>query len=242
MLLENKVAIVTGASRGIGKAIALKLAGEGARVLLTARTEKDLLLGKKEIEEKGGKADFYTLDVRNESEVKNTVDAIIQKYGVIDILVNNAGISREMPLTEMPMSVWDEILETNLRSVVLMTKAVLPIMKEKKSGNICNIASAAAIRGLPGSTAYSASKAAVLGMSQALGDEVRSFGIRVNSVCPGPTDTEMFKKSERREFILKAGGDVFSCDVMANTVLFLVSSLSNGMNSQTIVVRGFNRW
>jgi NAD(P)-dependent dehydrogenase (short-subunit alcohol dehydrogenase family) len=242
MLLEKKIAIVTGASRGIGKATALKLASEGATVILTARTENGLIQTKSEIEQKGGKADLYRLDVRDEEQVKNTVNAVITKHGTVDILVNNAGISREIPLVEMPMSVWDEILETNLRAVVLMTKAVLPCMIAKKSGTICNIASAAAMRGLPGSTAYSASKAAVLCMGQALGDEVRVHGIRVNTVCPGPTDTEMFKKSERREFILKAGGDVFSCDVMANAVLFLVSSLSEGMNSQSIVVRGFNRW
>jgi len=131
-----------------------------------------------------------------------------------------------------------------MRSVMLMTKAVLPYMVEQKEGNIINIGSGAALRGLPGSVAYSASKAAVVCFTQALGDEIRRLesGIRVNAICPGPVDTEMFKKSERREFILQSGGDVFSTETVANGALFLASSMSGGMNSQILILRGINRW
>lgn len=242
MLLLNKTALVTGAGRGIGKAIAAGFAAEGAAVLLVGRTESVLLETKAEIEAKGGRADVITADVSDERQVEEMLAQATALHPQLDILVNNAGMSKEMPLADMPMSVWDEILNVNLRSVVLCTKAVLPGMIARKSGNIIHIASASAIRGLPGSTAYAASKAAVVTMGQALGDELRPHGIRVNSICPGPVDTELFKKSERREFILQAGGDVFEPETIASTALYLASDMSKGMSSQVIVVRGFNRW
>ena len=133
-------------------------------------------------------------------------------------------------------------MTTNLRSVMLMLKAVLPSMAERKSGNVVNIGSGAAIRGLPGSAAYSVSKAGVVALTQALGDELRPQGIRLNVICPGPVDTELFQKSERRQFILAAGGDVFDTETVANGILFLASDQSKGMSSQTLVMRGFNRW
>lgn len=242
MLLEGKTALVTGAGQGLGRAIALKLAGEGAVALLAGRHIETLEAVKKEIEDAGGRADCFVCDVRILQAVQDMVSEIIGKYGRIDILVNNAGISKEMPFLEMPVEVFDEICEMNLRSVMLMMKAVLPHMARQKSGNIVNIGSGAALRGLPGSAAYSAAKAGVVCLTQAVGDEVRPLGIRVNAVCPGPVDTELFKKSERREFILAAGGDVFQPETVANGVLFLASELSEGTNSQTLVMRGFNRW
>ena len=144
----------------------------------------------------------------------------------------------------MPVSVFDEIMTTNMRSVMLVTKAILPHMVEQKGGSIINIGSGAALRGLPGSVAYSASKAAVVCFTQALGDEVRKVerNIRINAICPGPVDTELFQKSERRDFILAAGGDVFSTETMGDAALFLASDMSKGMNSQVLVLRGFNRW
>ena len=147
-----------------------------------------------------------------------------------------------MPFLDMPVEAFDEICETNLRSVMLMMKAVLPYMKEQKSGNVVNIGSGAAIRGLPGSAAYSVSKAGVICLTQAVGDEVRPFGIRINAICPGSVDTELFQKSERRNYILSAGGDLFKPETVANGVAFLASDLSEGMNSQVLIMRGFNRW
>lgn len=242
MLLEGKIALITGASRGIGKAVAVKMASEGATAILVGRKLETLKEAEAEIIAAGGKADSFECDVRSWEQVTALVNAVAAKYSRIDILVNNAGISKEMPFIEMPIEVFDEICEMNLRSVMLVTKAVLPHMAEQKSGNIINIGSGAALRGLPGSSAYAASKAAVVCFTQALGDEVRSLGIRVNVICPGPVDTELFKKSERREFILKAGGDVFQPEEVANGAVFLASELSGCMNSQTLVMRGFNRW
>lgn len=242
MLLNDKVALITGAGRGIGKAIALKYAEEGASVVLVGRNEAVLRETRDEIRANGGSADAFAADLTEDKQVDELIRQTLQLQGRIDILVNNAGMSKEMPLVEMPMDVWDEILDVNLRAVVLCTKAVIPGMIGRKSGNIVNIASAAGIRGLPGSTAYSASKAAVIALGQSLGDELRPNGIRVNTICPGPVDTELFKKSERREFILQAGGDVFEPETIASAALYLASDMSKGVSSQIMVIRGFNRW
>lgn len=237
MILEGKTALITGAGRGIGKAVAGKLASEGATAVLVGRTMETLKAVEKEICASGGKADSFICDVRSWESVQTLAKTVTEKYGTIDILVNNAGISKEMPI-----EVFDEICEMNLRSVMLMMKAVLPYMAKQKSGNVVNIGSDAALRGLPGSAAYASAKAGVVCLTQAVGDEVRPLGIRVNVICPGPVDTELFRKSERREFILEAGSDVFQPETVANGVLFLASELSEGMNSQILVMRGFNRW
>jgi NAD(P)-dependent dehydrogenase (short-subunit alcohol dehydrogenase family) len=242
MLLDQKVALVTGASRGLGKAICKKLSENGAKIVLVATNEERLRSVTEEIRASGGTASYEVCDLTDDSAVFALVEKVVAKYGTIDILVNNAGISKEMPLLEMPVAVFDELMTMNFRTVMVMTKAVLPHMVEQKSGNIVNIASAAALRGLPGSSAYSASKAAVVCLSQTLGDELRPHGIRVNVVCPGPVNTELFQKSAKREFILAAGGDVFEPDTVANGVLYLASDLSKGMSSQTLTIRGFNRW
>lgn len=243
-LLNGKIALITGAARGIGKGIAVKFAQQGALVLLVGRKLPALEEAAGEIRAEGGRADCFTADVAKDEQVRAMVDAVIAKYGRIDILVNNAGISKEMPFLDMPIEVFDEIMTTNMRSVMLVTKAVLPHMVEQKGGSIINIGSGAALRGLPGSTAYSASKAAVVCFTQALGDEIRKVerNIRINAICPGPVDTELFQKSERREFILQAGGDVFSTETLADGALYLASEMSKGMNSQVLVLRGFNRW
>jgi 3-oxoacyl-[acyl-carrier protein] reductase len=242
MILKNKVAIVTGATRGLGKAIAFKFAEEGATVILVGRTEESLNQAVTDLKASRFSADSFLADVTNMDQVQAMVDYVKGKYKVIDILVNNAGMSKEVKLMDISMELWDQIMDVNLRSVVLVTKAVLPIMTEQKSGNIVNISSAAALRGLPGSCAYSASKAAVVCLSRALGDEIRPYGVRVNAICPGPIDTELFQKSERREFILAAGGDVFEPETVANGALYLASDMSKGMSSQVLTIRGFNRW
>jgi len=243
-MLRGKTALITGASRGIGKGIAVKFARQGAKVLLVGRKLSGLEPAAEEIRAQGGQAECFQADVSQESQVDSLVRDVTERCGHVDILVNNAGISREMPFLEMPIEVFDEIMTTNMRSVMLVTRAFLPGMLEQKAGNIINIGSGAALRGLPGSAAYSASKAAVVCFTQALGDEIRKLerNIRINAICPGPVDTELFQKSERREFILQAGGDVFSTDTMADAALFLASDMSMGMNSQVLVLRGFNRW
>lgn len=242
MLLDKEVAIITGAGQGIGKSVALRFAKEGAIVILVGRTKSDLEDTNKKIIANNGQADVMAVDLRDSNHVDQLVDCVINKYGKIDILVNNAGISREFPFVEFPIDIWDEVIETNLRTVFLMTKAVLPFMLDRNKGNIVNVGSAAGVRGLPGSTAYSASKAAVIAFTQSLGDEIKSTNIRVNCICPGPVDTELFQKSEKRDYILSAGGDLFDPSTIANGILFLSSKLSGDMNSQVLVMRGFNRW
>ena len=243
-LLQDKIALITGGSRGIGKGIARQFAAQGAVVIITGRNEETLKETASQIISEGGRADWICADVTSREQVSSMVSEVLRRYGRIDILVNNAGISREMPLLEMPVEVFDEIMTTNTRSVMLVTKEVLPHMVEQKYGRIINIGSGAALRGLPGSTAYSASKAAVVAFTQSLGDEVRKIekNIRINAICPGPVDTEMFQKSERREFILAAGGDVTTVDEMGHAAVYLASDLSGVMNSQVLTLRGFNRW
>lgn len=237
MELQGKIALVTGGNRGLGYAIGEKLKRSGATVILSGRREEELKAA-------AGKlgAHWALADVTDPQQVEAMVAGILEQYGRIDILVNNAGISREMPLMEMPLETWYQIINTNLNSVALVTRAVLPSMAENGGGAIVNIASAAALRGLPGSSAYAAAKAGVVALTQSLGDELRPKGIRVNAVCPGPVDTELFQKSERRAFILAAGGDVFDPETVAEGVLFLCSDRSRGMSSQVLTMRGFNRW
>ena len=243
-MLQGKTALITGGSRGIGKGIAVKFAGQGAKILLVGRKLSGLEPVSEEIRAQGGQAACFQADVSRADQVERLAQEVLEAHDRVDILVNNAGISREMPFLEMPIETFDEIMTTNMRSVMLVTRAFLPGMLERKAGNIINIGSGAALRGLPGSAAYSASKAAVVCFTQALGDEVRKLeqNVRINAICPGPVDTELFQKSERREFILQAGGDVFSTDTMADAALFLASDMSKGMNSQVLVLRGFNRW
>ncbi len=241
--LEGRVALVTGAGRGIGEAIAVEFAHQGAHVALTGRDEARLAGVRRRIVDAGGEALVVPADLRDDEAVAALVTTVTDRTGGVDVLVNNAGISREMPFEQMPLGVWDDILAVNLRAVAVCTQAVVRQMIARGAGGtIVNIASASAIRGLPGSTAYSAAKAAVVCFGQALGDELRPHGIRVNSVCPGPVDTELFRQSERRDFILSAGGDVFAPETVASAALFLASDRSAGMSSQVLTLRGFNRW
>ena len=240
--LKGKVALVTGASYGIGFAIATAYAEAGATIVFNDIKQELVDKGIAAYKEKGIEAHGYVCDVTDEDQVNAMVAQVEKEVGVIDILVNNAGISKEYTLLDMPVEVWDEIYQVNLRSVMLLTKAFLPSMVKHQSGNIVNIGSGAALRGLPDSIPYAVSKAGVVCFTQTLGDEIRKYGIRTNVIRPGPIDTEMFKKSAVRDFILAGGGDVFSPETAANAVLYLASSLSEGMNSQTLTLRGFNRW
>lgn len=241
-ILKDKVAVVTGAGTGLGKSVATLFAQEGAKVVLVGNVEQPLLDAAASITGCTHKPSTFVADLTSQEQVSAMSSFVLEQHGGIDILVNNAGMSKEIPLIDIEMDTWNQIMNTNLTSAVMVIKSFLPKMAEQKSGNIVNICSAAALRGLPGSCAYSASKAALLVLTMALGDEMRDQGLRVNAVCPGPIDTELFQKSERREFILQAGGDLFQPDTIANGVLFLASDMSAGMNSQVLTMRGFNRW
>lgn len=243
MLLEDRVALVTGASRGIGRAISLRFAAEGANLVVCARTKAQIGQLAEEIRQGGRQCLGVVASVDNEAEVNRMVEKALAIFGRIDILVNNAGISNPKPFLETTMADWDEALNVNLKGIVLCTRAVLPHMLERHQGTVINIASGAGLRGLPGSTAYAASKAAAIALTQALGDELLGQGIRINVVCPGPIRSELLDRSGVKGFVI--GGNpatVLEMEDVAGTVLFLASDLSGRISSQIFVVRSNNRW
>jgi len=242
MLLKDKVALVTGASRGIGKAISLRFAAEGAHLIVCARTESQIQALAEEIRASGRECLGVVASVDNEADVNRMVEQALAKFGRIDILVNNAGISNPKPFLETSMADWDEALDINLKGVILCTRAVLPDMLRRKAGNVINISSGAGLRGLPGSTAYAASKAAVIALTQALGDELLGTGIRMNVICPGAIRSELLDRSGVKSFVMGRPGTVLEIEDVVGAVLYLASDLSGRLSSQVIVVRNNNRW
>lgn len=197
MKLEGKVAIVTGASRGIGKAIAIALAREGADVVVAARTEEETgpLPGTihktaDEIHSSGRRSLAIKTDVTKEEQVAEMVSRTLEEFGRIDILVNNAGINVPGGVLDISVKRWDLIIAVNLRGTFLCTKAVLPTMIERRSGSIINLSSILGSREISGSVAYGVTKAAIERFTYGLAEEVREYNIAVNAMCPGYTDTE----------------------------------------------------
>lgn len=254
MMLKDKVAIITGASRGIGKAIAKVLAREGAIVILIARSDK-VYDTAKEINALGHKAFAFKADVADFDQIDETVKKVLNKFGKIDILVNNAGIYPSMPLIDMTEEFWDKILAINLKGVFNCTKAVLPSMIKQRRGKIVNISSVTGpMVSIPGMTAYSASKGGVSGFTRALALEVAQYNINVNAVCPGYIDTpgvrEKMRKSglspsEIEERIRRLSQSVplrrlGKPEEVAELVLFLVSDKSDYITGVEIVIDGGN--
>lgn len=189
--LENKVALVTGASRGLGKAIALALAGEGAQMALVARDVRQLETAAAECRNKGAKAAVFPADLSREEEIGRLAEQVQAAYGRVDILVNNAGINIRKPLVEFTLDEWRQVIDTNLTSVFLMCRAFIPLMKGRGWGRILNLTSMMSHVALPGRTAYCASKAGLLGLTRALALELAPDGITVVGISPGPIATEM---------------------------------------------------
>lgn len=191
--LQGKTALVTGGARGIGGAIATAFAREGAHVAVLDLTLEAADAKAAELKPFGGTTFAVACDVSNEAQVEAAVAATIKALGHIDILVNNAGIDTTSFVVDMPTAMWDQMMEVNLKSVFLCTRAVLKPMIDRKFGRIINIASQLGHKGAPEMAHYAAAKAAVIGFSKSLAYEVARDGVTVNSICPGPIDTELFR-------------------------------------------------
>jgi len=194
--LENKIVWVTGAGRGIGKAIAEAFGKEKAAVALSSRTTEELQSLSESINATGGKASPFPCDVSSEKEVKNTYHKIQKTLGSLDILINNAGVAKFKPLLETTTEDWDWMMDINLKGAFLCVKMVLPSMIEKRSGHIFNIVSVAGIQPLPFSAAYGASKYGLMGLTAITREEVRKHNIKVTAIIPGAVDTPIWKGIE----------------------------------------------
>ena len=242
-MLDGKVALVTGAARGIGKAIALKFAAEGADVAFT-----DLAINEaaeetiSEIAAYGHKVKGYASNAANFDETHAVVEEILKEFGHIDILVNNAGITKDGLVLRMSEAQWDAVLAVNLKSAFNFIHAVVPGMARQRSGSIINMSSIAGQMGNPGQINYASSKAGLIAMAQTVAKEMGSRGIRANAIAPGFIVSEMtnaLPEAVREEYIksipLKRGGTV---DEIANTALYLASDLSSYVTGQVIAVNG----
>lgn len=241
MSLKEKVAIVTGSARGIGKAIALKLAREGAQVVLSDVLEDQLNKTVAEFEGHGLKAAGIVGDVTNADDVSRLIDETVDQFGQLDILINNAGITRDGLLLRMKEADWDLVLKVNLKGAFLCTKTALrPLMKS--SGCIVNVASVIGIMGNAGQANYSASKAGLIGLTKSTAKEVSSRKVRVNAVAPGYIDTEMTQAlpEKVREAILATipMSRMGSAEDVANVVHFLTSDAATYITGQVIPVDG----
>jgi 3-oxoacyl-[acyl-carrier protein] reductase len=241
--LTGRVAVVTGGSRGIGRAICSLLAQSGAKVIINFnRSEEKAGEVKKEINEAGGHAEIFKADISNPEEVKALFDFIRDTYSQIDILVNNAGVIKDNLLLGMDVSEWDRVLDTNLRGAFLCTKAASEMMMAKHYGKIVNISSTGAIRGGRGQTNYASAKGGLISFTRACAVELAPKGIQVNSVLPGMIVTDMSKRVRKRagEMILEripAGRFGEPVDI-ANLVVFLTSDNANYITGQAIPVDG----
>jgi len=189
--LDGRIALVTGASQGIGRACALALAEAGATVALAARNEAKLAEVAAEIEAGGGKAAAFALDVASEESIKAGAKAILERFGKVEVLVNNAGITRDGLVLRMKRADWDDVLATNLTGAFLLTQALLSAMLRNRWGRIINISSVVGRTGQAGQVNYAATKAGLIGMTRSLAREVASRGITVNAVAPGYIETPM---------------------------------------------------
>lgn len=192
MKLKDQVAIVTGAGRGIGRAVALAFCREGAGVALAARTASELETVAAQIKSRAGRALAIPTDVTREASVAALVEKVLAEFKKVDILVTAAGVATFAPLVDTKPEEWDRMMAVNVRGVFLTCRAVLPSMMSQRRGTIINIVSVAAKRAIPGGAAYAASKHAVLGLTQVLAEEMRPHGVRVGSLSPGAVDTALW--------------------------------------------------
>ncbi len=242
-LVQGKVVLVTGASRGIGRAIANQFAKAGAHVAFTylSSVEKGEALVK-ELEAYGIKAKGYRSDASMFDAAEELVNAVVADFGQIDVLINNAGITRDGLLMRMTEEQWDEVIRVNLKSVFNLTKAVIKPMMKAKSGSIVNMTSIVGVKGNAGQANYAASKAGIIGFTKSVALELGSRNIRCNAIAPGFIETEMTGELNeatvdewKKSIPLKRGGEAAE---VANVCLFLGSAMSSYVTGQTIQVDG----
>lgn len=242
-LLAGKTAVITGAARGIGKAIAVKLASEGADIAFTDLAYNEAVEAlEKELTAMGVKAKGYASNAANHADTFAVVENIVKDFGRIDILVNNAGITKDTALKRMTEEQWDLVINVNLKSVFNFTKAVQPVMWKQGNGSIINMSSIVGVNGNANQANYSASKAGIIGFTKSTAQELGARNIRVNAIAPGFIITEMtgvlpeeVKKAWTDKIALKRGG---TPDDVANTTLFLASELSSYITGQVLQVCG----
>lgn len=242
-LLENKVALITGASRGIGEAIAIKFAEQGANIAFTYLSSEERA---KALEEKltafGVKAKGYKSDAGDYAAAEQLANDVAKDFGVIDICVNNAGISRDNLLLRLTPEQWDEVMQANLKSVYNLTRQVIKPMMKARSGSIINLSSIVGVKGNPGQSSYAASKAGIIGFTKSIAQEIGSRNIRVNAIAPGFIETDM------THYLKDGGGDKWfekipmqrfgKPEEIANVALFLASELSSYVTGQVISACG----
>lgn len=245
-LLENKVAVVTGAARGIGEGIALKFAQHGAHIAFTYVSEGSREKAKV-LEEKltalGVKAKAYRSDAGNFAECESFINDVLKEFGAVDVCVNNAGISKDNLLLRMSPEQWDDVIKVNLNSVFYMTKQVIRPMMKAKSGSIINMSSIIGLMGNAGQGSYAASKAGIIGFTKSVAKELGSRNVRCNAIAPGFVETDMtsYLKDGEQADKYKAGiplGKFGTSEDIANVSLFLASGLSSYVTGQVISVDG----
>lgn len=242
-MLKGKCAVVTGAAKGIGKAIALKLASLGVNIVLNYRSSEDKAIEtEKEILSLGVEVLRIKGDISKANDVENLIDCAKKKFGKIDIMVNNAGITKDTLLLRMKEEDFDSVINVNLKGVFNCLKAITPVMVKQKEGKIINLSSVVGLVGNAGQINYAASKAGVIGMTKSLAKEIGSRGITVNAVAPGFIETDMtdvlgdkFKEEAKKSIPLKRLG---KAEDVAEVVAFLASDSANYITGQVIQVDG----
>jgi 3-oxoacyl-[acyl-carrier protein] reductase len=242
MILKDKVSLITGAARGIGKEIALKLAQAGSKIVICDVNEEELKTAQAEIEKLGVEVMTGVVDVSSFQQVMDFINNVLDKFERIDILINNAGITRDKLLLRMEEKDWDSVLSINLKGAFNFTKAVSKPMLKQRSGIIVNMASIIGLMGNPGQANYSASKAGMIALTKTVAKELGSKGIRANAIAPGYIKTKMTDELNEaaKEAMLKMIplGDLGTTDDIANLALFLCSPQSRYITGQVIQVDG----
>lgn len=241
--LEGQIAIITGAGQGIGRAVALGLAREGAHVVIAEMDEENALKVERELAHAGKKCLAVPTDVSREDSVQAMVRRCLDEFGSVDILVNNAGIYRVSPVEDMAEEEWDRVIATNLLGAFLCARAVVPALMERRRGRIISVSSAIALKGAKNSAHYAASKAGIIGLTKALALELAPYGITANAICPGLTDTAFPRRYRTDAEIYAAAeriplGRIGKPEDVAGVAIFLASDAASFITGQALVANG----